>query len=40
MNAKTQPHELPEGACVSARVPDHSEALLGDVVVNPYRLAP
>jgi arylsulfate sulfotransferase len=40
MNAKTQPHDLPEGACVTAKVPERNQALLGDVVVNPYRLAP
>lgn len=40
MNAKTQPHDLPEGACLTAKVPDRDQALLGDVVVNPYRLAP
>ncbi|MFG0630951.1 MULTISPECIES: aryl-sulfate sulfotransferase [unclassified Pseudomonas] len=40
MNAKTDTPALPEGACLTAKVPDHDEALLGDVVVNPYRLAP
>lgn len=40
MNAKTETHELPEGACITAAVPGHNQALLGDVVVNPYRLAP
>ncbi|MBA1202237.1 aryl-sulfate sulfotransferase [Pseudomonas capeferrum] len=40
MNAKTETHDLPEGACITAAVPTHDQALLGDVVVNPYRLAP
>ncbi|WP_079230404.1 aryl-sulfate sulfotransferase [Pseudomonas putida] len=40
MNAKTETPALPEGACLTAKVPDRAEALLGDVVVNPYRLAP
>uniref|UniRef100_UPI000760C365 aryl-sulfate sulfotransferase n=1 Tax=Pseudomonas sp. NBRC 111140 TaxID=1661055 RepID=UPI000760C365 len=40
MNAKTQTPALPEGACLTAKVPERDEALLGDVVVNPYRLAP
>jgi len=40
MNAKTETPALPEGACLTAKVPERDEALLGDVVVNPYRLAP
>ena len=40
MNAKTETPALPEGACLTAKVPGPDEALLGDVVVNPYRLAP
>lgn len=40
MNAKTETPVLPEGACLTAKVPERDEALLGDVVVNPYRLAP
>ncbi|WP_221189704.1 aryl-sulfate sulfotransferase [Azomonas macrocytogenes] len=31
---------LPEGACLAARIPDSEQARLGDIVVNPYRLAP
>ncbi|MBJ9977584.1 aryl-sulfate sulfotransferase [Pseudomonas sp. S75] len=40
MNANTQPAALPEGACITARVPETNQALLGDIVVNPYKLAP
>ncbi|MGA4637997.1 aryl-sulfate sulfotransferase [Pseudomonas solani] len=40
MNAKTETPSLPEGACITARVPGPDNRLLGDVVVNPYRLAP
>lgn len=40
MNAKTETPILPEGACLTAKVPERTDALLGDVVVNPYRLAP
>lgn len=40
MNAKTETPVLPEGACLTAKVPERDEALLGDVQVNPYRLAP
>ena len=40
MNAKTETPELPEGACITARVPTPDTRLLGDVVVNPYQLAP
>ena len=40
MNAQTETPVLPEGACLTAKVPERAEALLGDVVVNPYRLAP
>lgn len=40
MNAKTETPALPEGACLTASVPARDEALLGDVLVNPYRLAP
>jgi hypothetical protein len=40
MNAKTETPDLPEGACITAKVPERGTALLGDVVVNPYKLAP
>ncbi|WKN22797.1 aryl-sulfate sulfotransferase [Azotobacter vinelandii] len=36
-----QPEQaLPEGACLTARIPDSDNARLGAIVVNPYRLAP
>ena len=31
---------LPEGACITAEIPDATVARLGDIVLNPYRLAP
>ncbi|MDH4656603.1 MULTISPECIES: aryl-sulfate sulfotransferase [unclassified Pseudomonas] len=40
MNAKTETPAIPEGACITAKVPERGTALLGDVVVNPYKLAP
>lgn len=40
MNAKSENLDLPEGACITAKVPDRSSPLLGAVVVNPYKLAP
>jgi hypothetical protein len=40
MNSKTETPALPEGACLTARVPDTRAARLGAVVVNPYRVAP
>ncbi|KAH8110003.1 hypothetical protein DFH11DRAFT_1624456 [Phellopilus nigrolimitatus] len=31
---------LPEGACITAEIPNTAIALLGAIVNNPYRLAP
>ncbi|OCB90767.1 Arylsulfotransferase [Sanghuangporus baumii] len=31
---------LPEGACITADIPDATVARLGEIVINPYRLAP
>ncbi|TBV14658.1 aryl sulfotransferase [Stutzerimonas kirkiae] len=31
---------LPEGACLTAKIPDSTTTRLGSVVVNPYRIAP
>lgn len=34
------PTALPEGACLTAKIPDSSTSRLGAVVLNPYRIAP
>lgn len=40
MTTPTATAALPEGACLTARIPDTSAPRLGAIVVNPYRVAP